>query len=199
MKYAVRIHPVTHNGQLCWEAQSEKFKGCQVTGNTPISTLLNFEQAECEYIKQEIDQIPEVNGKIILYTDGACSGNPGMGGWGSIMIFEDGSKLEFSGGRLHTTNNRMEMVSIIESLQFLTIPHEVDVYTDSQYVVKTMTEGWKRNKNLDLWEKLDSLADKHVLRFHWVQGHNGDPHNECCDAKARAEIAKLRKETSCQE
>lgn len=199
MKFAVRIHPVTHNGQSCWEAQSEKFKGCQVTGGDPVSALLNFEQIEAKYIEQEVDQIPEANGKITLYTDGACSGNPGIGGWASIMIFEDGSELKFSGGCLHTTNNRMEMASVIEALQFLTIPHEVDIYTDSQYVVKTMTEGWKRNKNLDLWEGLDGLADKHVLRFHWVEGHSGNLYNERCDAMAKAEIVNLRKEASCQE
>lgn len=199
MKFAVRIHPVTHNGQLCWEAQSEEYKGCQATGTDPISALMNFEQTEDEFIKQEINQIPEVNGTVTLYTDGACSGNPGIGGWASIMIFEDSSELEFSDSCLHTTNNRMEMTSIIESLQFLTIPHEVDIYTDSQYVVKTMTEGWKRNKNLDLWEKLDNLADKHILRFHWVEGHNGNRYNERCDTMAKAEIVKLRKEASRQE
>ena len=133
----------------------------------------------------------ECPGVVTLYADGACSGNPGYGGWSAILTFEDGSRLELAGGEEKTTNNRMELTAVIQGLHLLMTPHEVHIYSDSQYVVKTMTENWNRNKNLELWSELDNLAAFHKLHFHWVRGHSGDPFNERCDAMAKVEIAKL--------
>ena len=140
---------------------------------------------------------------VTLYTDGSCLGNPGPGGWGSVLRFGDHAR-ELSGGFSHTTNNRMEILAAIEGLAVLKERCRVDLYTDSQYVrnavEKHWLDGWKRNgwktaakkpvKNRDLWERLDSLLSRHAVRFHWVKGHAGNPDNERCDELARAEAAK---------
>ena len=128
--------------------------------------------------------------RVILYTNGACSGNPGIGGWGAILYFEDGSHLELSGSEEQTTSNRMELQAVIQGLHILMVPHEVHIYTDSQYVVKTMAKEWERQKNQELWEELDNLSAFHDLHFHWVRGHGDIPFNERCDAMSKAEIAK---------
>jgi ribonuclease HI len=134
---------------------------------------------------------------VELFTDGACSGNPGPGGWGAILRWM-GSEKEFSGGAPGTTNNRMEMTAVIAGLSALTRPCKVDVYTDSQYVQKGITQwvaGWKARgwktadrkpvKNEDLWRQLDDLAGRHDVTWHWVRGHSGHPENERADALAR--------------
>lgn len=192
MNFAVKIYPVIENGAKRWKAQSEQYPDCCATADDPVLAFQSLEPLERRHMLAETDQLPEVNGKVIMYTDGACSGNPGPGGWGSILLFEDGSCLEFSGGELLTTNNRMELTAAVAGLQFLTLPHEVDIYSDSQYLVKTMNEGWKRNANHDLWEQLDAFADQHVLHFHWVKGHAEDTYNRRCDAMARAEAARQK-------
>jgi len=145
---------------------------------TPVAVSNSIRPVECA-------------GTVTLYADGACSGNPGYGGWSAILTFEDGPQLELAGGEEKTTSSRMELTAGIQGLHLLMTPHEVHIHTDSQYVVKTTTEGWQRNKNLELWEELDSLAAFHDLHFHWVRGHSGDPFNERCDAMAKVEIAKL--------
>jgi ribonuclease HI len=134
---------------------------------------------------------------VELYTDGACSGNPGPGGWGCILRFK-GIEKELYGGENPTTNNRMEMMAVLSGLNALTRPCAVAVYTDSEYVKKGMTEwlrGWKARgwktadkkpvKNDDLWKALDEAAGRHRVTWHWVRGHNGHPENERADELAR--------------
>jgi ribonuclease HI len=140
------------------------------------------------------DQRPTVH----LFTDGACSGNPGPGGWAFILRHPaSGAEKESSGGEAETTNNRMELMAVIAGLSALTRPSDVDLYSDSQYVLKGLREwlaswkarGWrtadkKPVKNQDLWERLDSLKSGHTIRFHWIKGHNEHPENERCDQLA---------------
>ncbi len=134
---------------------------------------------------------------VELFTDGACSGNPGPGGWGAILRCK-GVEKELSGGESLTTNNRMEMMAAIEGLSALTRPSTVKVFTDSQYVQKGMTEwlsGWKKRgwttaekkpvKNADLWQRLEQAAARHAVTWHWVRGHAGHAENERADALAR--------------
>lgn len=141
---------------------------------------------------------------IEIYTDGACSGNPGPGGWGALLRHGE-TETELCGGEPGTTNNRMELLAVIEALQFLVQPATARVYTDSQYVQKGISEwihSWKRRgwktagkepvKNEDLWRRLDALAATHSLEWHWVRGHNGHPENERADALARAGLEQAR-------
>ncbi len=132
--------------------------------------------------------------KITIYTDGACSGNPGPGGYGAILVFGDKRK-EISGGYKNTTNNRMEMLAVIKALEALKESCAVTIVSDSKYVVDSVTKGWaarwKQNNwkksdkskaaNPDLWEKLLSLLEKHHCEFKWIEGHAGHPENERCD------------------
>ena len=134
--------------------------------------------------------------EVELFTDGACSGNPGPGGWGAILRMKQVEK-ELSGGEKDTTNNRMEMMAIIMGLESLTRPCSVKVTTDSQYVMKGMLEwlpGWKKRgwktaakkpvKNVDLWQRLEQAADQHTLEWEWVRGHQGHIENERADQLA---------------
>jgi ribonuclease HI len=135
--------------------------------------------------------------RVTIYTDGACSGNPGPGGWGAVLQYGD-AKKEINGGTSETTNNRMEMMAAIMALESLKRPMAVDLYTDSTYVRSGITEwlpGWKRRnwrtaakkpvKNVDLWQRLDSAAAAHQIAWHWVKGHAGNPGNERADELAR--------------
>jgi ribonuclease HI len=141
---------------------------------------------------------------IDIYTDGACSGNPGPGGWGAILRLEQREK-ELFGGEPQTTNNRMELIAVIRALEALTRPVNARVHTDSQYVQKGISEwihAWKKRgwttadkkpvKNVDLWRELDRLAQQHMIEWCWVRGHAGHPENERADALARRGIASLR-------
>lgn len=141
---------------------------------------------------------------VEIWTDGACSGNPGPGGWGAVLVWGDHEK-ELSGGEAETTNNRMEMMAAIEALNALTRPSRVIVHTDSQYLKDGLTKwlrGWKRNgwktaakkpvKNRDLWQALDEAAARHEVDWRWVKGHAGDEGNERADALARAAIETVR-------
>lgn len=138
--------------------------------------------------------------RVTIYTDGACSGNPGPGGWGAVLQYGD-AKKEINGGTSETTNNRMEMMAAIMALESLKRPMAVDLYTDSTYVRSGITEwlpGWKRRnwrtaakkpvKNVDLWQRLDSAAAAHQIAWHWVKGHAGNPGNERADELAREGI-----------
>ena len=126
---------------------------------------------------------------VIVYADGACSGNPGPGGWAAILIHPaSGAVKELSGGESSTTNNRMELTAVSEALEALKRPCEVLVKTDSQYLVGTMTQGWKRKANHDLWARLDELCRVHRVSWEWVKGHAGDPYNERADRLARAAV-----------
>jgi ribonuclease HI len=141
---------------------------------------------------------------VTVFTDGACSGNPGPGGWGAILKFGDTEK-ELKGGEAHTTNNRMELMAAISALEALKKPCVVDLTTDSQYVRKGITEwihGWKRNgwrtsdkkpvKNVDLWQRLDAALKAHDVRWHWIKGHAGHDENERADQLARDGVAMAR-------
>lgn len=150
--------------------------------------------------------MPDSLQHVELYTDGACSGNPGPGGWAFILKHPSTRKeKESSGGAPSTTNNRMELISVIEGLKALDRPCRVDLFSDSQYVVHGLREwldewkkkGWKRGrnssvKNLDLWQQLDELRQVHQINYHWIRGHNEHPENERCDRLAVAEIKKFR-------
>ena len=120
---------------------------------------------------------------IDIYTDGACSGNPGPGGWGAIVI-DDGNKRVLRGGDDPTTNNRMEMLAVIEGLRSLPKSSQVTVHTDSTYVINTMTKGWKRKANQDLWADLDQQVNEHRVSWQWVRGHSGHVLNEEADSVA---------------
>jgi ribonuclease HI len=141
---------------------------------------------------------------IDIFTDGACSGNPGPGGWGAILR-KDGSERELFGGEALTTNNRMEMMAVIEALRALKEPVEARVHTDSQYVQKGISEwihGWKRRgwktankdpvKNEDLWREMDRLAAQHKIQWIWVKGHAGHAENERADVLARRGVDLVR-------
>ncbi|MCI2426121.1 ribonuclease HI [Candidatus Acetothermia bacterium] len=141
--------------------------------------------------------------RVTIYTDGACSGNPGPGGWAAIIINAD-HRQEISGSDSHTTNNRMEMQGALRALEALTTPSRVELFTDSRYLQRGMSEwihtwkknGWKRRsgkrllpvKNEDLWRRLNALAEIHQITFHWVEGHNRNFENERCDELAQQAI-----------
>ena len=143
---------------------------------------------------------------VTLYTDGACSGNPGLGGYGGILIYND-IKKEYSGSELQTTNNRMEVLAVIVGLKQLKYPCKVEIYSDSAYTVNAFVNGWiyawkksgwkkadgKAVSNVDLWEELYSLSQTHEITFHKVAGHADNELNNRCDELARKAITELRK------
>lgn len=139
---------------------------------------------------------------VKIYTDGACSGNPGPGGWGALLVYGETEK-EICGGEAATTNNRMEMTAVIMGLKHLKEACKIDIYTDSKYVMQGATEwirGWKKKgwktadnkpvKNVDLWQLLEEQIARHEVKWHWVKGHDGHIENERADALARAGITK---------
>ncbi|MGH8011610.1 MAG: ribonuclease H family protein [Candidatus Binataceae bacterium] len=130
-------------------------------------------------------------GRLFIYADGSCLGNPGPGGWGVIIIESAGASASFSGGEPRTTNNRMEITAAIEGLSAIPPGLPITLRSDSLYLVNTMRLGWKRRQNLDLWEKLDAAVARHRVSFEWVEGHAGDPLNEQADQLARAAAAKV--------
>ena len=143
--------------------------------------------------------------QVTIYTDGACSGNPGPGGWGAILEW-NGVEKELSGGEAQTTNNRMELTGVIRALSALKEPCEVDLYTDSKYVLDALTKGWAKGwrargwvkgdkkpaLNPDLWQTLLELTEWHTMHYHWVKGHADNPKNNRCDQLAVAESRKFR-------
>lgn len=143
------------------------------------------------------------NKGVKIYTDGACSDNPGPGGWGAVLIQDNGIK-ELSGGEHETTNNRMELTAVIRAFEALKKPAEVSVYSDSSYIILGMTRwlpGWKKSgwrcstgkrKNSDLWQQLDNLVRDHLVHWHWVKGHAGNKYNERADKLAGDAILKTR-------
>ena len=141
---------------------------------------------------------------VEIYTDGACSGNPGPGGWGAILIWGDHRK-EINGGEAQTTNNRMELMAAISALEALKKGVEADLYTDSAYVrndISSWIHGWKRNgwrtadkkpvKNMELWQRLDTALARHKVTWHWIKGHAGHPENERADELAREGMAAFK-------
>ena len=139
---------------------------------------------------------------VTIFTDGACKGNPGPGGWAALLVYK-GTEKEIFGGEENTTNNRMELRAAVEALRTLRSPCKIDVYTDSSYVQKGMTEwlkgwkakGFKKVANPDLWIELDQEAQKHAITWHWVRGHDGHPENERVD-KLASDAAAALKETA---
>ncbi|ODU10157.1 MAG: ribonuclease HI [Rubrivivax sp. SCN 71-131] len=142
--------------------------------------------------------------EILIYTDGACKGNPGPGGWGAWLRSGTHEK-ELWGGEAHTTNNRMELTAVIEALSSLKRRCKVAIYTDSEYVrngITTWIHGWKARgwttadrkpvKNVELWQRLDALSRQHEVRWHWVKGHAGDPGNERADALANRGVSSVK-------
>ncbi len=143
--------------------------------------------------------------QVTLYTDGACSGNPGPGGWAAILKYGRYVK-ELSGGEKATTNNRMELTAVIKGLEALSEPCAVDLWSDSKYVIDALEKGWAKGwrargwvkgdkkpaLNPDLWERLLELCEEHRVTLHWVKGHADDPYNERCDKLAVAEWSKLK-------
>ena len=141
---------------------------------------------------------------VDIYTDGACSGNPGPGGWGAILCYR-GTEKEISGGEAHTTNNRMELTAVIEALRLLKEPCHVELWSDSKYVIDALQKGWaeswkrrgwiKSDKkpalNSELWDELLTLTHTHELSYHWIKGHAENAHNNRCDALAVAEREKF--------
>ncbi len=147
--------------------------------------------------------------QVTIYTDGGCSPNPGPGGYGIVLLY-GGHRKELSGGYRLTTNNRMELLGAIRALEALKEPCNVELFSDSQYVVNGIMKGWARRwrsnawrrngkalaENADLWGRLLELCDKHTVRFQWVRGHSGHPENECCDRLANeARLVDLPKDT----
>ena len=144
---------------------------------------------------------------VTIYTDGACSGNPGPGGWAAILCYGGQEKL-LSGGEESTTNNRMELTAVISALQALKEPCAVELYSDSKYVIDALDKGWAENwqsrgwvkpdrkpaLNPDLWQTLLALCNTHEVRLHWVKGHADNEYNERCDRRAVAEWMKYKKE-----
>ena len=133
---------------------------------------------------------------IEIYTDGACIGNPGPGGWAAIVVVDgdDAEKQSLSGGHMQTTNNRMEINAVVEGLKSVPEKSNVTVFSDSQYVVNTMTRSWKRNTNKDLWEDLDREVTSRSVSWKWVRGHNGHPLNEMADRLAVREAKSMSKD-----
>jgi ribonuclease HI len=140
---------------------------------------------------------------VVIYTDGACRGNPGPGGWGALLRYGKHEK-KILGGETETTNNRMELTAAIQALASLLQPCKIELYTDSKYVQKGISEwliGWKKNnwrkadkkpvKNADLWQELDKQASRHEVTWHWVKGHSGHPENDLVDALANRAIDDL--------
>jgi ribonuclease HI len=140
--------------------------------------------------------------KVVIYTDGACSGNPGPGGWGSVLLY-NGHRRELSGSDAETTNNRMEMMAVIQALETLQRPCHVHIHTDSVYVMKGMTEwieqwkkrGWKTAakkpvKNVELWQRLEQAVGRHHAEWTWVKGHSGIPENERADELATQAVPR---------
>lgn len=146
--------------------------------------------------------------QVVIYTDGACSGNPGPGGWAALLMFGD-IKKEISGGTAETTNNRMELQATIEALKLLKEPCDVALHTDSKYVLQGYTEwlpGWQKKgwktadkkpvKNVDLWQALVEIAAQHKIKWQWVKGHSGDKHNDRVDALAVEQAQKYKSKTA---
>ena len=141
---------------------------------------------------------------VVIYTDGGCEPNPGIGGWGAVLLYGENIK-ELSGGEPDTTNNRMELTAAIEALSALKRPCRIHLYTDSEYVMKGITQwiaAWKKKnwirregpvKNVDLWQRLDALVEKHEVEWRWVRGHTGNTYNERCDELAEAAIQAVRR------
>lgn len=200
------------------EEVKKNFEGVCTVIDFEVNKRVTVTAAPSSVIAVGDDTFPPVGGRlygaserkrhmktVTLYTDGACSGNPGPGGWGAILMY-GAHKRELSGGEPKTTNNRMELTAVIRGLEALTEPCVVELYSDSRYVVDALEKGWakgwkargwvKADKkpalNPDLWERLLALCERHTVRLHWVKGHAENPYNNRCDELAVSEWQKLK-------
>ncbi len=204
----VELDGESHTETLAHDRERTSFlvgKGYHILRFTNEDVLFRFEGV-CEAILQHISIQERHSMKtVIIYTDGACSGNPGPGGWGAILSY-NGVEKELSGGEAQTTNNRMELTAVITALAALKEPCTVELYSDSKYVIDALEKGWvygwkkkgwiKSDKkpalNVDLWEQLLPLVAKHELHYHWVKGHAENEKNNRCDQLAVAESKKFK-------
>lgn len=133
--------------------------------------------------------------KVIAFTDGGADPNPGTGGWGVVLRYGE-HKKELYGGAKEVTNNAMELTAALMALRALKMPCEVELFSDSQYLINTMTKGWKRGKNVDLWDQIDDEASKHIVTWTWVRGHAGTPDNERAHTLAEQGIREWQRKAS---
>ena len=207
MRYPVSLYPALSDGKHIWVAESEALS-LFANGNTPFLALLDFEEKERAFLQElsakglpfpdiptrslplvqaEITQ-PEVSPKqFTIYTDGACSGNPGPGGWAYIMLDEQGAEYAASGYEANTTNNRMEMMAALMAIKALPPNASAVLFSDSNYVISTMRGKFAKKKNLDLWKLLEDAVADHDITYTWVKGHDGNPYNERCNDMAVAQ------------
>ena len=218
------ILPCMVNGRKKWKAISTETSDCSAIGNSPQEALGNFQGVEDSFFGNNNEQrksnqkekkkrqkksflreyseeakpqkrTSSKKGLWTVYTDGSCLNNPGgAGGWAAIVITPDGEEQTASGGHPSTTNNRMEIQAAIEGLERTPPKAKVFLNSDSEYVVNTMTKGWQRRKNTDLWAKLDAAVQIRDVSFYWVKGHDGDAFNERCDRMAVREAEKIAHE-----
>lgn len=182
-----------------------KFEGIMRKAGDKNNTHSRYDLAMYSILYEEIDLEEKSHTKVTIYTDGACSGNPGIGGWGAILFYKN-QKKEISGYEKDTTNNKMELTAAIEALSKLKTPCEVDLYSDSAYLVNAFNEGWVNNwilngfknsnkkevANVDLWQKLIEFNNIHKIKWIKVKGHSDNEFNNRCDELATGEIAKNR-------
>jgi len=206
--FAIKIILVSNQFENT-EAIITYFRVLRTYNNVNFNVLAEFDPQDKELLLNYLNNTSKEtinNKKVIIYTDGACSGNPGAGGWASIMLSGDKEK-RISGGEANTTNNRMELLAVIKGLESLKKECEVEVYSDSAYIVNAFELGWLENwkangwknsskelvKNVDLWQMLDVLVQKHKVHFCKVKGHADDYYNNLCDKMAVEEIQKFKK------
>lgn len=200
--YVVFIEKLGENAKIAidWLVCLKSKFGLKINVQSEINRENLIE--EIKFLKTESIKKPKDN-NVTIYTDGACSGNPGAGGWGAVLFHGDYRK-EFSGFEANTTNNRMEITAVIKALEMLKASCNVELYSDSAYVVNAIEKGWLENwknsawigsdkkqvKNIDLWQRLDELMHMHSVNFHKVKGHADNEFNNRCDQLATGEIAK---------
>ena len=190
---------------ICMTITSMLYGGYWTRLNCACAFFERLLTAPVRRLKKIIQRKQQKMKTVTIYTDGACSGNPGPGGWGAILMY-GAHKKELSGGEASTTNNRMELTAVISALSLLKEPCLVDLYSDSKYVIDALEKGWakgwkkrgwvKSDKkpalNPDLWEVLLGLTEVHQLRYHWVKGHAENPYNNRCDELAVGESRKFK-------
>lgn len=203
MRYPLYLYPAVSGGKHIWNADCEVLS-IHASGNTPFTALLDLEEKEKALLRDMAGKgipLPDIPTKSLpdggaapssqkkkaftIYTDGACSGNPGPGGWAFIILDEDGVEYARDAGyEANTTNNRMEMMAALMGIRALPSSSQAVLVSDSNYVISTMNGKFSKKKNLDLWDLLDAAAKEHELTYSWVRGHNGNPYNEQCNDMA---------------
>lgn len=210
MRYPLNLYPAKINGVSMWTAESTVLP-ISASANTPFQALLDLHDAENKYVEHAFSRgeaLPDIPIKVLppststspgpetaiaanqqdeltIYTDGACSGNPGPGGWAFIILHDGQEVAAESGGAHATTKNRMAMMALYQALRRVEDTRKkLTIVSDSQYVIKSMQGAFAKKKNQDLWALIDAIASQHDIEYKWVRGHAGDPHNEKCDSLA---------------